>query len=337
MKKFLAGLLIVVFIASSVFFIWLFTLDGSYLIKRTVIIEKPVASVWPLVANYTNWTKWSPWYCLDSKTKATFSKDCCKVGSVFKWESELAGSGQLEHRRIVLDTLIEDNLRFEKPLTYQSNFFWKFEKRDSFSVVTWEMRGEMPFFSRFMAKKLEPMIARDFERGLKMLKDFAEIGVVSSKVDVIGIVKAPEVTYIGKNAICNMGDMQNVMKQHFFSLLAMSIQHNMVPEKAISVYHTLDFQNGISSFTSGFVAPGVKKIKAKGFDYSTIPATKAVKVMYKGSFSYLENAWAAAYNYVRAKDLTLNSEIHPYALYLSNPLKIVNPSDFQSEIYIPVK
>ena len=47
---------------------------------------------------------------------------------------------------------------------------WEFENSGDSTLVSWEMSGKMPFLFRFMAKRMEPMLARDYELGLALLE-----------------------------------------------------------------------------------------------------------------------------------------------------------------------
>ena len=52
--------------------------------------------------------------------------------------------------------------------------FWKFEDLGESTKVSWKISGEMPFFMSFMTLFMDKVIGRDFEEGLKSLKEWCE-------------------------------------------------------------------------------------------------------------------------------------------------------------------
>ena len=52
--------------------------------------------------------------------------------------------------------------------------YWRFTEKNGITKVVWGMKGEMPFFIRFMTLFFDAMAGRDFEEGLKGLKERCE-------------------------------------------------------------------------------------------------------------------------------------------------------------------
>ena len=46
------------------------------------------------------------------------------------------------------------------------------------------MKSQLPFFLFWMVKKMKVYIGMDYERGLKMLKDYLETGLVPSAIKI---------------------------------------------------------------------------------------------------------------------------------------------------------
>ena len=63
------------------------------------------------------------------------------------------------------------------------------------SLVTWEMRGKMPFLFRFMAKRMEPMIGRDYELGLALLGGYLNEAIPHPQLKFVGEEKLEQFHY----------------------------------------------------------------------------------------------------------------------------------------------
>ena len=241
----------------------------------------------------------------------------------------------MKHTRIDMLKYISQELQFTKPFATTSEVDWQFDQTGTGVKVTWGMAGHMPFFFRFMAKKMPAIIGMDYDRGLKMLKDYCETGVVLSKIEIVGVVDAPSITFVGKDVSCKMSETETSMKQELGALMVFAIQNQLKPNVMLSVYRTTDFTGNQCDYSPGMLIPASETIKANGYEKRTIPASKAIKIIFKGDYKFLPNGWAAAYTCARAKKLKPVNL--PYELYINNPQETMNPADWVTEIYVPVK
>lgn len=318
--------------------IWLATLNGNYEVERSIVINKSNQDVFPLVADFQNWTKWSPWLCMEPKAKTTISEESNSIGAIYSWEGELVGSGEVEHLTLKQEESIAQEIRFKKPMSATSTVSWNFSSvNDSTTKVTWGMKGKMPFFFKFMTKYMAPMIGMDYDRGLKMLKDLAEKGRISSNIEIIGVVDAPQIYYIGKRTSCPMAEMEKSMTETFETLTPILENNKFETEVGLSIYHNFDLFATDCEYTSGFSTKGHHPAPEGGFISEKIPQIKAIKVVFKGDYKHLGNGWSAAYSYARSHKLSQSKKVALYELYLNNPQEEPNTDNWITEIYFPIK
>jgi predicted transcriptional regulator YdeE len=337
MKKFLITTLVIFIVAVLAAVIWLATLDGKYEVKRSISIQKPSEEVFALIQDFNKWTVWSPWLCIEPDATVNISGDAKSVNESYSWEGELVGTGTITHTDIKPLEYIEQEIVFKKPMSSQSTVYWEFSTvNDSTTTVKWGMKGEMPFFLRFMTKMMKPMIGMDYDRGLKMIKDLAEKGYVASKVEIMGVADAPAIKYIGERISCSMEDVGTSMGDAFYRIHELADTNRVTYDMAISVYHHFDFIKGDCDYTA---AIPVEEDLSWGEPYSidSIPASKALKVKFTGDYEHIGNAWSAAMSYSRAHKLRENKGIAPYEVYLTNPMDEPDARKWVSEVYIPIK
>ena len=89
-------------------------------VYRSMNIDAPPEKVFEAVADFSTWTTWSPWLCADPRAQVQVTEDPSSVGSVYSWQGELVGEGEIEHRQLEPGRLIQDEIRFVKPFRSQS-------------------------------------------------------------------------------------------------------------------------------------------------------------------------------------------------------------------------
>ena len=70
---------------------------STYTVERSRTIEAPVERVFPLVNDFTQWTRWSPWEDVDPDLNRSYSGPDKGVGAHYDWSgNRKAGSGNME-------------------------------------------------------------------------------------------------------------------------------------------------------------------------------------------------------------------------------------------------
>ena len=99
------------------------------------------------------------------------------VGSVYEWSGNSeVGAGRMEISQSVPDSKVAVDLHFTAPFEAQNTTEFVLTPRDNRTVVTWAMFGPAPYLSKLMGLfvSMDSMVGRDFEAGLKALKDASE-------------------------------------------------------------------------------------------------------------------------------------------------------------------
>lgn len=154
-----------------------------YTVVRTTTIDAPAARVHALVADFHEWSRWSPWEDLDPQMTRTYSGADAGVGARYAWEgNRKAGRGDME---ITGDSpgQVDVALRFEKPFPARNRIELVLTPAAGGSDVErtdveWRMHGELTGIMRLFAlvKSMDSLVGPDFEKGLARLKRAAEAG-----------------------------------------------------------------------------------------------------------------------------------------------------------------
>ena len=143
-----------------------------YTVERLRTIEAPVDRVYPLIADFHQWTRWSPWEDVDPDLHRSYSGADSGVSAVYAWSgNRKAGAGRMEIVRAEEGRLVEVDLRFEKTFKSQNTTTFLLAPAGDRTDVTWRMTGPRPMIMRLTQKvfDMDKLIGKDFERGLERM------------------------------------------------------------------------------------------------------------------------------------------------------------------------
>lgn len=285
-------------------------------ISRSIEIDAPVESVFQKLNDLNHWKVWSPWLILEPETKVTVRED----GKHYEWEGERTGAGSMtitsekENERLELDLL------FLKPWKSKAKVAFKIEPKGEKTKVTWLMDSSMPFFMFFMKSMMEAFIGMDYERGLKLLKDYVEDGEVHSKLEIEKNGSYAGSKYVGITTDCKITDLSEAMTKDFDKLWAyMDDKKDIISGNPISIYHKWKFGKGTCQYSVGVPVSSVPSDLPSNFITGEIPATATYSVIHTGPYEHLGNAWSMMMNLQRSKAFKHKKGVHPFEEYLNDP------------------
>lgn len=148
----------------------------EFSISRSIEIAAPPERITPLITDLHEWRRWSPWEDLDPDMERTYQGPESGVGAIYAWRgNSKAGSGRMEILEAV-DTHVGMDLLFQSPMRAHNRIDFTLVPHGTTTRVEWLMTGPQNVVMRLMSKfwSMEKMVAPDFERGLKKLKQVAE-------------------------------------------------------------------------------------------------------------------------------------------------------------------
>ena len=159
----------VLLLATALVFGWAATQPDTFRIERTVTIDAPASTIFPLINDYRGWALWSPWEKKDPGMKRTYSGADAGVGAAYEWSGNSdVGSGRMEIIRSVPDSNVTVDLHFLTPIEARNTAEFTLTPDGESTSVTWAMYGPSPFLSKLIGvfMSMDDMIGADFEQGL---------------------------------------------------------------------------------------------------------------------------------------------------------------------------
>lgn len=151
--------------------------DDTYTVERSATIDAPPAFVYDQIANFHNWTNWSPWEGIDPDLERTYSGAESGTGAVYGWSgNRKAGQGRMEITDATKPSRVQIDLVFEKPWKARNDTLFTIAPEGSGSRVTWSMTGKRTLMTKAMGifKSMDKFLGPDFESGLARMKASAE-------------------------------------------------------------------------------------------------------------------------------------------------------------------
>lgn len=148
---------------------------ADFTLSRSTRIQAPAARIHPLLDDFHQWQRWSPWEALDPDLKRDFSGPAAGVGSTYHWSgNKKAGEGEMRMTESSISRVAVD-LDFLKPFKASNVTTFDLAPSGDGTDVTWTMTGKRSAIMSLMGKLFfDNAIAGDFDKGLAALKREAE-------------------------------------------------------------------------------------------------------------------------------------------------------------------
>ena len=338
--KFLKNIILLLLVLFVLGAVYLATLDGSYDVAKTRLIKADPIVVFNDLNDYQNWQDWGPWYEQDSTIQVQYADNTVGVGGAYTWTSDIEGGGSMNTVKVSKPDRLDQEIIFETPFgDMASDVYWILNKAEGGTELTWGIKGELPFFSRFMASGMKDQLGPMEERGLELFDENLQKKLKIYTIDSVGVIDYSGGFYLylsTSSKINYMGSKIKDMKDHLDKYV---IDNNIrLTGSAFVLYHKFDQENGTTMFSVGF--PISERIITQDTDILTgyMERGTYAKTILKGSYINSKEAWdKAMFDAANLKDHYFLENGESFEIYVNNPDNTPNPADLVTEIYVPVK
>lgn len=318
----LVGTMIVMFLVIALF------MPNKYYIERTIDINAPVDLVYNQVADLNNYHEWNPWAKQDNK--ATHSVTGAGIGQVYKWKGDTVGEGSLTNVKFIENRQIDQDLFFLSPWESKAYNGVKFEPIQNGTKVIWIMEGDLDYpIGRYMKMMIESQVTKDFDDGLKYLKERCE----AINQEIISIYDFPLTKFYAiEESVNNADEGKTKVKNAIDELEAFFSKNKIKKINPVSSYtNSYDLKTGKWDFLV-IMPVESNDIKTEGriipFE---ITAQKSVKAIHKGPLSSAQLTYDKMYEFIKSNGLKASKKSYEINL---NHYSAENEEDYLTEIYI---
>ncbi len=301
-------------------------------VVKSKIINAPVSKVYDIVSDLRTWTAWSPWLIMEPDATVNMEDG----GKFYSWDGERVGSGNLRVIREDKNKRVDFDLTFLKPWKSTAKTWMTVSEKDGGTELSWFMDSSLPFFMFFMKKMMIAFIGMDYERGLNLLKDYAEDGKVHSQIEFTGESEYAGGPYIGLKKTISMDEIADVMTADFTQLGQWAGENQDNAKDLICIYYKYDFVKGVVSYTAAITCHETPSDLLDGFISGMQQGGRIHSVTHTGPYHHLGNAWSTAHNMIRSKEIRPVKGQHPFELYENSPMD-TDELDLRTRISFLVK
>jgi ribosome-associated toxin RatA of RatAB toxin-antitoxin module len=333
--KYIFQLLLLVFVALSVY---LFTQKGSYSVNQKLVIQLPKSTLFNYVNDYRNWDEFHSVLVKDSTTKVDFSKVSVGVGATMDWENA-SGEGSFKTSSFVQNDSIVQKVAWQGN---QFHSYWLFKETSKGTEVSWSISGDLDFkakLSRFFSKGEDSDIQSTMKATLKNLNQLLTEELNNYTITVDGIQTVNEVFYLQQKSVSTIPDFYSKVFQ-LFPKMHLFFEENTITKigHPMVIVDSYDIPKNKVTFTiclqipeEIFTSPESETTCGKRDTY------QALKVTLKGDYSRSKEARDKGFAYLKANNLQESETSSYMELYVKSSIQTNRPSEWITEIYIPIK
>jgi predicted transcriptional regulator YdeE len=252
----------------------------------------------------------------EPECKLVFAED----GKSYTWDGKIIGNSELVITAEEAPNSIRYRLSIFKPWKSVNTSRFEFANEGAGTKVSWSMEGTMPFHLFFFKGMMTTFVGMDYERGLRMLKDYLETGSVPSQMEFEGVKRGSGFSYVGIRSSCHLSEIGPEMEKSFRKLHEAMAGGGFQPAGApFSLYHKWQMTKQRAQFTTGFPVATVPVPLPEGFVSGEVPASELYAVKHTGSYRHIGNAWSASMMHAQAKVFPKSKKFEPYEVYENSP------------------
>ena len=181
-------------------------------VQREILIKASKDKIKEVLIDFKQMVLWSPWNIIEPDATMIFNDKQSEVGAFQEWDGALIGAGSTELIKID-ENKIDCDIVFKKPFKSKAKFSFILEEVNDQIKVIWSMDSSLPWYMFFFTKIMSAMIGMDYDRGLRMLKEYIETGKILSKLKIDANSNLEDISYIWTNKLRSQRQLHLVEKR----------------------------------------------------------------------------------------------------------------------------
>lgn len=302
-------------------------------------IEAHPATVFALLNDFRRLALWSPWIDTDPNVRIIYSGPDRGVDATMTWDGAIIGSGTQTITESRPFAHVASVINPGEPA--EARTWFDLQGSDGSTTITWGFESDYGYnlVGRYFALLLDNIVRRDYDRGLRLLKELAESlpGMDFSDVEIEQIVvEASEIAYLATTAAPAPAAISQALGDAYFELLNFMDQHQLQLAGApISI--TRSFSGAELLFDAAIPVRGVTDSTPRqgagvklGFSY----AGPVIRVKHVGPYRALAATHQKIAAYLAALSIDRNGDA--WESYVSDPTKVPE-EELLTYVYYPIR
>ena len=331
--KYILLLILLFFLALTVY---LSTAKGVFTVTKSKIISIDKTTVFHYVNDFQNWEFF--WKTNDHNRKINYPINTIGVGSSLRWTDSNGDS-------FVKTIYLKENDSIAQKVNWygeSGEAYITFKDTIGGTKVTWNTSGELDFMGKLkslVSGGFENKLHLDFENNLTTLEKVLNKEISTYTVDLEGVVEVTHQKYLKRKDESKISEFYSVL-QKSLPILHRFVQDNNIKtnNQQFAVFDTYDIEKNKTIFSLGTTLKDIIYTTPESeFTVDSIQPHQALKIMLKGDYSHSKEAWDKGFDYLKKNNLEQDFNGAFREVYVKNKIGVKQPSQWITEIYIPVK
>lgn len=334
-RKILYGIggLALLLLATSIF------LPSRAQVERRILVDAPAATLFALVNDFHQASKWSPWQESDPNARYEIGGPPRGVGATLNWDGNIVGKGRQRIIESVPYERVVNELEFGFPGDATATFELHAGEDGTTVVWTFDARFGLNLPGRFAGLMLDSLIGDDYEAGLKNLKALAErlprADFSTAEIEML-VVEAQDIAYLSMTSIPLAAAISEAMGDAYFQILNF-IDRNGLTEAGPAVSISRGYRAQDLAFDAAIPVRGITDAtprNSQGVMLGKTYAGPVIRVKHVGSYVTLGQTHEKIAAYLAALGIERNGDA--WESYVSDPTRTAE-RDLITYVYYPIR
>ena len=343
-------MIVIVFLitfCTTVLLAYLFLFNGRFFSRQNAVIGVPIEVIAEDLSDLTNWKTWLPWLIYEPKAYVDYEYLNSGIHSVLPtclvWQGKLIKDGYitLEPSRSsahYFHTLLE------APAFYPNDVHFNIDltKQKDRTLVTIQITGKLPFFSRWKQRNYGLRADKDTELALlKLLAYLNKYSKASSHeynapaFEWLERTRLDNVDAVTRPFVVSNQPMSQKMDQGFHDLITELGPENPPAGPCFALYKKADIAHHYFSGRLGI--PVQNLVPCELYPERIVLRGSYLHLRYMGSYQNLSLGWHVLYSFMRLHHLKPHRRHYSVEVFEVGPLQTNNSKDFVTSVYLPIK
>ena len=332
--KYVFLLLVLAAIALTVF---IATQNGTYTVTEEKVINVPRPVLYNYVNEYKNWENLGMLSGADSTATYAFSNRSAGPGAFMKWDKNNEGGR-------ITTLAVAENESISQQTTVnglESKLSWMFKDTLKSTKVVVKLTGNLTFSEKAEALfkgGINHAYEKNLSGGLNNLNAYLVTELKAFDTKVAGVVNKVNAFYLGTSAEGKTDKVVTEASAKFSQLYDFAKQNNIeVSGAPFIIYTKLNKTAKTAKYTYAIqLKEAIYTAAGSEYESGELVGFKALKTSLKGDYSHLSKAWKKAEEHISKNALPENTTAQYLEVFSKNPLNTRRPSQWVTDIYIPV-
>lgn len=326
--------------------IYIATLENKYVIEKEQSIAAPPEMVFNQLNQLKNWEDWAVWLEDESKVGISYEEITKGTEAKMSWNGTNGLDGNLTNLDVhPTDSLTQQLIVHNASAKSKNTLQWQVKPTKEGTHLTYKISGERGFTEKAMQliknTAFSTKLEKAFSKSIQKLEASLDKKMKTYTINVDGITQhgGGFYMYLTTASKNNPTILKNKMLE-MYPRIAQFMEENNIQKSGspFLLYNEINENSGTAIISAGIPTPNkvvtpTESDILNGFKESK----KVLKTTLKGSYTNMEEAWQTAENYIKNNSFEQVENATPFVVYVNDSRTEVNPANWITEIYIPVR